>query len=176
MTRVPTLAEDAAGFERLYDGLAAEYDLPGASFPVALQGRRNGGHCRRTEPGGQIGLTEGGADLQDPGCPRRVPPRMAADLRLDPLVDRKTTVKTLILDAIGPQANPNPEIVRSIVEAFGKIGLPEDVESATRADFEALAASFQPELILAVSSQIYGELRRRWPRCGRGGKRSSAGG
>ncbi len=67
-------------------------------------------------------------------------------------------MKTLILDAIGPQANPNPEIVRSIVEAFGKIGLPEDVESATRADFEALAASFQPELILAVSSQIYGEL------------------
>jgi spore maturation protein CgeB len=67
-------------------------------------------------------------------------------------------MKTLILDAIGPQANPNPEIVRSIVDAFRRIGLPEDVESATRADFEALAASFQPELILAVSSQIYCEL------------------
>jgi glycosyltransferase involved in cell wall biosynthesis len=37
-SRVPTLAEDAAGFERLYDGLAAEYNLPGASFPVAMEG------------------------------------------------------------------------------------------------------------------------------------------
>ena len=36
-TRVLTLDEDAAGFERLYDGLAAEYGLPGASFPVALE-------------------------------------------------------------------------------------------------------------------------------------------
>ena len=35
-TRVPTLDEDAAGFEQLYDGLAAEYGLPGASFPVSL--------------------------------------------------------------------------------------------------------------------------------------------
>ena len=35
-TRVLTLDEDAAGFERLYDGIAAEYGLPGRSFPVSL--------------------------------------------------------------------------------------------------------------------------------------------
>ncbi len=36
-THVLTLDEDAAGFEQLYDGLAAEYGLPGASFPVSLE-------------------------------------------------------------------------------------------------------------------------------------------
>jgi len=35
-THVLTFDEDAAGFEELYDGLAAEYGLPGPSFPVAL--------------------------------------------------------------------------------------------------------------------------------------------
>jgi glycosyltransferase involved in cell wall biosynthesis len=35
-SRVLTLDEDAAGFELLYDGLAAEYGLPGTSFPVSL--------------------------------------------------------------------------------------------------------------------------------------------
>jgi glycosyltransferase involved in cell wall biosynthesis len=36
-THVLTLEEDAAGFEQLYDGLAAEYGLAGASFPVSLE-------------------------------------------------------------------------------------------------------------------------------------------
>ncbi len=64
-TRVPTLDEDAAGFERLYDGLAAEYGLPGASFPVALQvgnvrsDRCGPGRRRRLQPGGQIDSGEG---------------------------------------------------------------------------------------------------------------------
>jgi len=35
-TRVLTLDEDAAGFEQLYDALAAEYGLPEPTFPVAL--------------------------------------------------------------------------------------------------------------------------------------------
>jgi glycosyltransferase involved in cell wall biosynthesis len=36
-TRVFTLDEDAAGFAQLYDRLAAEYGLPGESFPAALE-------------------------------------------------------------------------------------------------------------------------------------------
>jgi spore maturation protein CgeB len=69
-------------------------------------------------------------------------------------------MKVLILDAIDPHANPNPEIVHSIVEAFRRIAgtmyswSADDVDYATRWDFESLAASFRPDLILAVSSQI----------------------
>ncbi len=35
-TPVPTIEEEAAAFAEVYDGLAAKYGLPGASFPVAL--------------------------------------------------------------------------------------------------------------------------------------------
>ncbi len=67
-------------------------------------------------------------------------------------------MKVLILDAIDPHANPNPEIVHSIMEAFRRIGPSDDVDYATRWDFESLAATFQPDLVLAVSSQIGSEL------------------
>jgi len=64
----------------------------------------------------------------------------------------------LILDAIRPHQNPNPEIVHSILEAFRRIGPADDVTYATRWDFESLAASRRPELILTVAGQIWGEL------------------
>ena len=67
-------------------------------------------------------------------------------------------MKVLILDAMRPHLNPNPEIVHSITEAFRRIGPPDDVTYATRWDFESLAASRRPELILAVAGQICGEL------------------
>ncbi len=54
--RVPTLAEDAAGFERLYDGLAAEYNLPGASFPVALQGEETAAIAAEQNPAAKSAL------------------------------------------------------------------------------------------------------------------------
>ena len=67
-------------------------------------------------------------------------------------------MKVLVLDAMRPHLNPNPEIVHSIVQAFRRIGPPDDVTYATRWDFESLAASRRPELILAIASQIRGEL------------------
>ena len=84
---------------------------------------------------------------------------MATNLGLDPR-RRKGVVemKVLILDAIRPHLNPNPEIVHSITEAFRRIGPPGDVAYATQWDFESLAASLQPELILTIASQIQGEL------------------
>lgn len=67
-------------------------------------------------------------------------------------------MKVLILDAVDPQVNPNPEIVRSIMNAFRQSGPSDDVDCATRGDLESRAASFRPDLILAVSSQIGSEL------------------
>jgi spore maturation protein CgeB len=67
-------------------------------------------------------------------------------------------MKVLVLDAMHPQRNPNPEIVSSITAAFRRIGAADDVILATRSDFESLAASRRPELVLAVASQIQGEL------------------
>ncbi|MGA2253902.1 MAG: glycosyltransferase [Thermoguttaceae bacterium] len=67
-------------------------------------------------------------------------------------------MKVLVLDATRPHLNPNPEIVHSITEAFRRIGQPHNVTYATQWDFESLAASRQPELILAIAGQICGEL------------------
>jgi len=67
-------------------------------------------------------------------------------------------MRVLILNAIRPHQNPNPELVHSVTEAFRRIGPPDDVTYATRWDFESLAASRQPELILTVAGQIWGEL------------------
>ena len=67
-------------------------------------------------------------------------------------------MKVLVLDAMPPRQNPNPEIVPSIVEALDRILPPGNVASAAPAEFPSLAASFRPEMVLAVSSRIHGEL------------------
>jgi spore maturation protein CgeB len=67
-------------------------------------------------------------------------------------------MRVLILNAMDPHTNPNPEIVPSVTEAFRRIGSPDDVAYATRWEFESVADGFQPDLILAVSCQIWGDL------------------
>ena len=67
-------------------------------------------------------------------------------------------MRVLIVNAMRPHLNSNAEIASSITAAFRQICEPGDVAYATRWDFESLAASRQPELILAIGGRIWGEL------------------
>jgi spore maturation protein CgeB len=67
-------------------------------------------------------------------------------------------MKVLVLDAMRRHLNSNPDIVQSVTEAFQRVSPPGCVFCATRWNLEAAADACRPDLILALSGRIWGEL------------------
>lgn len=66
-------------------------------------------------------------------------------------------MRVLLLDAMPRHLNLNPNIIQSATEAFQRVCPAGHVSRATRWNLEAAADAHRPELILAVSSRIWGE-------------------
>ncbi len=67
-------------------------------------------------------------------------------------------MKVLVLDAMRRHLNSNPEIIHSITAGFRRASASDVVACAMRWDFESIAERFQPDLVLAVASQIWPEV------------------
>jgi spore maturation protein CgeB len=78
-------------------------------------------------------------------------------------------MKLMILDALRPHLNPNPDIVESVVAACQRVLPASCVCLANRWNLDRVAAAERPDVIVAFSSRIWPDLvaplcvaRRRW--------------